>query len=268
MAPTLPPDTRGTSTARSRAGARPSGTPRRSTPTATGRPVAVSHATKDVSAPSSEDLRRAEPQTRLHVHEQHRVRVRGHEAFVGYPVLEDLTAQRQAEGSIAPGTDPQVCVGLGGRRRERRIDHHEPRTPFDGVEQEMHVRDARLHRVRSDEEQEPAVRPVLRLVLGVLDAEGDGHPHRQVAVEVEARAVAHAEQGGGPVVRTLLDVARRRALGRRRGWSPSPTARRCPAGRWRSGRGPRPTWLRGTFRNRGRPSGSGESGFGPRRRSG
>ena len=131
-----------------------------------------------------------------------------HELRVHQPFGDHLAAERETERRVRAGTDAQVEVRLGRGRREGRVDDDQPGTPVDGVEQEVDVRDAGLHGVAADEQQEPAVRPVLRLVLGVLDTERDGHPHGQVAVEVEAGAVGHAQQRAGPVVGALLDVAR------------------------------------------------------------
>ena len=113
-------------------------------------------------------------------------------------VRDDLAAERQGQRRVRAGLDPEVRVRLRGGRREARVDDHEPRARLERVEDEVDVGDPRLDRVRADEQQEPAVRPVLRLVLGVLDAERDRHPHRQVAVEVEARAVGHARAARRP----------------------------------------------------------------------
>ena len=49
-------------------------------------------------------------------------------------------------------------------------------------------------------------------MLGVLHPERDRHPHRQIAVEIEAGPVCHAERRGRPIVRTLVHVARTRHL--------------------------------------------------------
>jgi hypothetical protein len=165
-----------------------------------------------VGSAAGDEIGLAEAHARVRSDEERRVGVRPHERRVPRLVLDHLAAERQAQRRVRAGLDPEVDVGLRGGRRERRVDDRHPRTALERVEHEMDVRDAGLDRVRAQQQQEPAVRPVLRLVLGVLDAERDRHRHGQVAVEVEARAMGHAQQRTGPVIGALLDVAGARHL--------------------------------------------------------
>ena len=49
---------------------------------------------------------------------------------------------------------------------------------FTVVRQKVRVRDTGLERVRSNQQQESAVRPIFRLMFGVLNTERDRHSHR------------------------------------------------------------------------------------------
>ena len=145
-------------------------------------------------------------------HQQRCVGVGAHEVPVEQVLLDDDRGERQREGGVGAGPDVEPVVGLGGGRRVDRVDHDQAGARGGGVEDEVGVGDAGLEQVGAHHQQEAAVGPVLGLVLGVLHAEGDGHAHRQVAVEVEAGAVCHAQQRRGAVVGALLDVARARNL--------------------------------------------------------
>ncbi len=158
------------------------------------------------------EVQTAQSLARVGAHQQRGVRVGAHELGVPQVVRDHLATERQAECGIGPGQDAQVGVGLRRRMRERGVHHHQLGAPLHRVEDEVDVRDAGLDGVAADEQQEAAVGPVLGLVLGVLDAERDGHAHGQVAVEVEAGPVGHAQQRGGAIVGALLDVTRARHL--------------------------------------------------------
>ncbi len=171
------------------------------------------------------DVDAAQPPAGVGPHEQRSVRVGTHELGVPEVVRDDLATERKAERGIGPRQDAQVGIGLRRGMRERGVDDDEPGALLHRVEDEVDVRDAGLDGVAADEQQEAAVGPVLGLVLGVLDAEGDGHAHGQVAVEVEARPVGHAQQRRGAVVGALLDVARARHLAEDMDGVPAPA---CP----------------------------------------
>ncbi len=170
------------------------------------------HGRSGVAGLPERELVGAQSLVGIRPHEQRRVGVRAHEVPIGLARVDHPLAHRQPEGGVGTGLDLDPGVGLGCRGREGGVDHHQAGPLLQGVLDEVGIGDARLQRVGPDGQDEPAVGPVLGLMLGVLDPEGDRHAHGQVAVEVEAGAVGHAQRGAGAVVRPLLDVTGPRDL--------------------------------------------------------